>query len=172
MFKIKEDTFTEYLDNLEKEARNPNRKEKYLRLMAAEFVDIVNETVPKWNPNLMYSGLEENFWRIKNKDYRSSLTVLYTGFTGEAIGEPDDIQIWWEFGKYHKGGYGDILGRDYAYYQEYGKDKYAPNNKVKAPDFGGHHYLESGIYEFEDETDHSLSKHYAEQYLKELLNIK
>ena len=140
--------------------------------MATEFVDITNETVPKWNPNLMYSGLNEEFWTTKHDGNISNITILYTGFTGEGMGEPDDIQVWWEFGKYHKGGYSDILGRDYAYYQEYGEDLYAPNAKYKAKTFEGHHFVESGIYTFEDGSENSISKWYAEKYLKRLMNIK
>ena len=167
-----QDNLTKYLNNLEKRVNNPALKEKHLELMATEFVDIVNEVIPKWNPNLMYSGLEEQFWKYYHKDYRSSVTVLYTGFTGEGVGEPDDIQVWWEFGKYHKGGYSDILGRDYAYYQEYGIDRYAPSRKYKAKSFEGHHFVESGIYSMEDGSNYSISRHYAGEYLKELLNIK
>ena len=163
-FRIKRDTLNGYLDELMGRANNPDLKERYLNLMAADVVEMVDEIVPKWNPNLRYSGLNEDFWETKHEGDKSSLTILYTGFTGEGVGEPDDIAVWWEFGKYHKGGYGDILGRDYAYYQEFGVDKFAPSKKYAAPTHTGKHYLETGITNSED-----IVEYWAEEYLLKVL---
>lgn len=160
-----EDTVSEYLTYLEEAIADKGRTKHFLELWAEDFADIVNETIPKWNPNLMYSGLNPSFWKVAYEEGISKISILYTGFTGEGMGEPDDIQVWWEFGKYHKGGYSDILGRDYAYYQEYGVDKYAPSQKVQAPSFGGHHFIESGLYTFEE-----VMPYHVEEYLRAILN--
>lgn len=159
-----EDSLTEYLEYLNEAINDTGRTKHFLELWAEDFADIVDETIPKWNPNLMYSGLNPAFWEVKHTDGSSSITILYTGFTGEGGGEPDDIEVWWEFGKYHKGGYNDILGRDYAYYQEYGKDKFAPSKAVEAPSFGGHHFVESGLYTFEE-----VMPSHVEEYLMQIL---
>ena len=163
-FKVKKDTIIQYLNELENRVNSVHLRDKYLELMAGDIVEMVDEVVPKMNPNLRYSGLNEDFWDKKHEDDFSSLTILYTVFTGEMQCEPDDIEVWWEFGKYHKGGYGDILGRDYAYYQEFGEDKFAPNSKVKAHTFEGHHYLESGILDSPD-----IVEYWAGEYLLKVL---
>ena len=127
------DGLTNYLDELLVNVNDKSRKDAFLTEYARELVEEVNQEIPTWNPNLIYSGQDESFWQwIHQPDY-ASVEIIYTGFTGEGMSEPDDIQVWWEFGKKHLGGYNDILGRDYAYYIEYGRDRYAPNSKVKAP---------------------------------------
>lgn len=161
------ENLSKYVDYLEKEVKNIDRDKKVLEEMGEEFVGIVDEVVPKWNPNLMYSGLNSETWNFLNKENMSELEIIYTGFTGEGMSEPDDIAVWWEFGKYHRGGYSDILGRDYAYYQEFGQDKFAPNAKVKAHDFGGNHYVASGVASF----DSDVLEYYAEEYIRQLLQL-
>lgn len=163
-FRIKKDTLDEYLDELQGRVDNTNLREHYLELMAADIVDIVDEVIPTMNPNLICSGQNPQFWNTVHEADKSSLTILYTGFTGEGMGEPEDIEVWWEFGKYGKGGYNDILGRDYAYYQEFGVDKFYKKKDYKARTFEGHHYLETGIEDSED-----VVEYWAGEYLQKIL---
>lgn len=163
------DTILEYLDKLHQAVNDEQRREKVLHDSAEDVVELIDEVVPKWNPNLRYSGLNEDFWDYTHSKDNSDITILYTGFTGEGRGEPDDIAVWWEFGKYHKGGYGDILGRDYAYYQEVGKDKFATGKeaKYKAADFEGHHYVESGMLDSWDMIEWRVG-----EYLERIIHLK
>ena len=165
-FEVKEN-LSKYVEYLEKEIKNINRDKKVLETMAEDFVDIVNEVIPTMNPNLIYSGSNPETWNIFNEDNRTELEIIYTGFTGEGMGEPDDIYVWWEFGKYHEGGYSDILGRDYAYYQEFGQDKYAKSAKTRAPSFEGHHYVASAVGSFDD----TRIEYHAEDYIRQLLQM-
>lgn len=165
-FEVKEN-LSKYVDYLEKEVKNIDRDKKVLEEMAEEFVDIVSEVVPVASGNLRDSGLNPEMWNILNENNLTELELIYTGFTGEGMGEPDDIHIWWEFGKYHRGGYSDILGRDYAYYQEFGQDKFAPSTKVKAPTFEGHHYVASALGSF----DEDVIEYFAEEYIRQLLQL-
>ena len=162
-----QDNLTNYFDELESYIKNKSFKEKVLHDSAKEMVEIADDIVPKWNPNLMYSGLNEAFWNYTHDKSKSIVEVIYTGFTDEGMGEPEDIQVFWQFGKYHKGGYSDILGRDYAYYIEYGKDRYAPNEKYKAPDRQPSLFLTSALMDMEE-----LIEYHAEDYLTELLGSK
>lgn len=161
------DTISAYLDKLYEVANDPRRKEQALSGAATDVVELVDEYVPKWNPNLRYSGLNEEFWEYTHSEDYSDVMILYTGFTGEGVSEPDDIAVWWEFSRYHKGGYSDILGRDYAYYQEFGEDKFAPNGKLKAPNIPGKHYLEAGIMGSED-----IIEYHIENYLERVMSLK
>lgn len=165
-FEVKEN-LSKYVDYLEKEIKNNALEQRVLEDMAYDFVEMVDEVVPKWNPNLVYSGSNPETWNIFNEDYRTELEIIYTGFTGEGMGEPDDIQVWWEFGKYHKGGYSDILGRDYAYYQEFGQDKFAPSSKYRAKSFEGHHYVASALGSY----DETVIEYHAEEYIRQLLKL-
>ena len=159
------DNLTNYLDELSSKVIDRSYREKFLNDMARELVSFADETIPRWNPNIRYSGLNEGFWQYSHKENKSTVKVTYTGFTGEGMGEPDDIQVWWEFGKYHRGGYNDILGRDYAYYLEFGQDKFAPNSKVKAPDRTPSLYLTTAVIDMEDMIDL-----YAEEFMNLILN--
>ena len=165
-FEVKEN-LSKYVEYLEKEIKNIDRDKKVLEEMAEEFVDIVGEVVPRASGNLSRSGLNPETWNIFNENNLTELEIIYTGFTGEGGSAPDDIHIWWEFGKYHRGGYSDILGRDYAYYQEFGQDKYAESVKTTAPTFEGHHYVASAIRSFDD----TVIEYYAEEYIRQLLKL-
>lgn len=162
-FQVQEN-ITDYLNALEGKVKDTGYREKFLDDAAKELVSIADEAIPKWNPNIMYSGLNESFWNHRHEETKSIVEVIYTGFTGEGMSEPDDIQVWWEFGKYHKGGYSDILGRDYAYYLEFGKDRFAPNQKYKAPDRQESLYLTGAVLEMED-----LIEFYMEEFVNHIL---
>ena len=158
------DNLTNYLDALGDRIKDIGYREKFLDDAAKELVEIVDEVIPRMNPNLRYSGLNESFWEHHHDEGKSVVEVIYTGFTGEGKSEPDDVYVFWEFGKYHRGGYSDILGRDYAYYIEFGKDRFAPNSKVKAPDRVPSLYLTGSVLEMED-----LIEYHAEEYLNKIL---
>ena len=160
------DNLTTYLELLKTEInREDYRRVKFLDEAARELVEIVDEIIPKWNPNLMYSGHEEEFWNYFNEEGISSLEIVYTGFTGEGMGEPDDIAVYWEFGKKHLGGYNDILARDYAYYIEFGKDRFAPNAKLKAPDRPPAAFLSSALLDMDE-----IVEYYAQEWIDLVLS--
>ena len=132
---ITEDTVTEYLTKLDKHFKEsqPKMLKKLARELSQEYI---TPLVPTWNPNLYLSGLDESKWIVKTSTELIGIDVIYTGFTEFS----QDMYVWWEFG-----GYSTLkttsLERDYAYYQETGKDP-------KATPFEGHHYVEKGTAAF------------------------
>lgn len=157
-----EETVTKYFDELFMNVHDENNMFKLLDTIGDEAKMDIDQDVPRMNPNLRYSGLNDKFWDFQNLEDAYRLIIPYTGFTGEGMGEPDDIRVWWEFGKKHTGGYNDTLGRDYAYYQEMGVDAFAPNSKVKAPTFEGHHYVSLGL---------ATTEGYMGDYVEEFLSV-
>ena len=161
------DNLTNYLDELSSKVIDRSYREKFLNDMARELVSFADETIPRWNPNIRYSGLNEGFWQYSHKKNKSTVKVTYTGFTGEGMGQPEELPegVWWEFGKKHIGGTEDLLGRDYAYYLEFGQDRFAPNKDVQAPNRPPELYLTGAVIEMEDMIDL-----YAEEFMNLILN--
>jgi len=155
------ENLSEYIDYLEQEIRNHQASDTLLKNMAEDLTNMVSEVIPRWNPNLIWSGANPGLWKIVNSENISELEIVYTGFTGRKI------NTWWEFNKSHKRDTTDPLERDYAYYQEYGIDKYYKDIKYKARDFEGHHYLGGSLADFDE---YSIEDH-AEDYLRQVMKF-
>lgn len=156
------ETVTAYLNSLLDEVTSPQYKEEFISYIAEEFAQTVDEIIPRWNPNLTYSGLNPENWKILHEQGISELEIIYSGFKGRNLKSKG---TWYEFGKKHKGGVNDPLGRDYAYYQEYGIDKYVKAGYHKAKTFEGHHYLEGTVEAF----DETVMESYAGEYLRQIM---
>lgn len=137
---IVRDSFSSYLEAVYRTVSDPSNDEAFLKNAAQELqFDYIDPLMPKWNPNLMFSPLERKNNHFSTTGGKSTLELVYTGFTEEARHEGLE-KIYWEFGD----PYEHILERDYAYYQETGVDKFAPKPDQEAPRFKGHHYVKRG----------------------------
>lgn len=136
---VTEDTITEYLTNLQSDYEKQEHTilEKMARELVGEYDDKTGGYIAplmstKFNPNLFLSGQDEDYWKIEQGDERSTLEIIYTGMRLH-----DDFNhpmVWWEFAtedtvseapRYRQ------LGRDYAYFQETGRDPVAKSFKAK-----------------------------------------
>ena len=147
-FRIKEDTVTDYLNKLES---NFEDKEKTIleEMMFAATGHQGNTTAPipkrlmwegpkgkkkyEYNPWLFESGQDKSFWTIEtgNNGF-DSVIANYSGMRGYL--DNDEFMVWEEFSEEYEDDpyiahktspYERTLARDYAYFQETGKDKYA-----------------------------------------------
>lgn len=140
-FEIVEDTFSSYLNKLIELVCDENNSRNFIKDAGAEMhFRYIEPEMPKWNPNLMYSPLESRYQKTKISDESIMLDLIYTGFTETAEMGALPEGVWSEFGDKNTG----TLERDYALYQETGKDEIAP-------DFAGHHFVQKGTYTYSTE---------------------
>lgn len=141
---IVRDSLSNYLEAVYRTVSDPSNDEAFLKNAAQELqFDYIDPLMPKWNPNLMFSPLERKNNHFSTTGGKSTLELIYTGFTEEA--RHDGLEkIYWEFGDPIE----HILDRDYAYYQETGVDKFAPTKDKEAPRFEGHHYVKRGTHRY------------------------
>lgn len=147
-FKIKEDTITDYLNQLESHFED---KEKTIleemMFSATGHPGNTSAPIPKrlmwegkgkpgrfnYNPWLYESGQDKSFWTIEtgNNGY-DSVIANYSGMRGYL--DKEEFKVWVEFSEeyeddpyaaYRLDPYDRTLARDYAFYQETGADKYA-----------------------------------------------
>jgi hypothetical protein len=151
---IIEDTVTEYLHKLDNHFHKsqPRLLKKLAEGLTHEYI---TPLVPTWNPNLYLSGLDESKWIIKTASEIIGIEVIYTGFTKFS----EHMYVWWEFGGFSDMRYTD-LQRDYAYYQETGKDE-------KAKPFEGHHYVKQGTKAFEKPMQNITA-----QYMDKIMRLQ
>lgn len=155
---IEEDTVTEYLTKLLDHFQGS--QEVILDNLANELSHkFIEPYVPKWNPNLYESGENPNYWFKNISMERSTVEVLYTGFTEFA----EYMDVFFEMG-----GYSTLrpatLQRDYAYYQETGRDIFH-GSYPEAPPFEGHHYVQKGTADYSNFMANSIEK-YMNQIMK------
>lgn len=158
-FKIKEDTITDYLKQLDELAHNTTNQKRFLKTAASEMhFDYIEPLIPKWNPNLMYSPLEEDNQIYKISNNFSSIELIYTGFTDREFEREGNglFKVYSEFGDKYTG----ELYRDYAFYQETGFD-------WDAPHFEGHHYALLGTQTYQ--AQYYMTVLY---YLDDVMNLK
>lgn len=151
---IVEDTVTEYLHKLDAHFNEsqPKLLKNLARVLSQEYI---TPLVPTWNPNLYLSGLDESKWVIKTSKDVIGVDIIYTGFTKFS----EHMDVWWEFG-----GYSTLrptnLKRDYAYYQETGKDSVAE-------EFTGHWYVKRGTQAFQKQINSTV-----DQYLYKIMRLQ
>lgn len=136
---VTEDTITEYLTNLQSDYEKQEHTilEKMATRLVGEYGDETDGFIAplmshEFNPNLFMSGQDEDYWKIEQGDERSTLEIIYTGKRlHDNYSHP---LVWWEFAtedtaddapRYRQ------LGRDYAYFQETGRDPVAESSKAK-----------------------------------------
>lgn len=134
---VTEDTFTDYLNELEKHFNSHkdtlnyafarsivgnygSMNGKIARLMSTDF-----------NPHLYATGQDENLWKHTIEEGMSIIEIMYTGMHLHEEYPVGKARVWWEFGKYARGGTDDVLERDYAWYQETGQDPIAKSKDAK-----------------------------------------
>lgn len=151
---ITEDTVSEYCEKLSKHFHKsqPTMLKNLARKLTSDFI---TPLVPTWNPNLYLSGLDESKWVIKTSAEIIGIDIIYTGFTKFS----EHMNVWWEFGGFSTL-YPTSLKRDYAYYQETGKDS-------KAESFEGHHYVDRGTAGFEEAIAPITA-----QYMEKIMHLK
>ena len=160
-FTIVEDTVTPYLEKLYEFTSDPFNHEAFLKDAAQELhFDYIEPLMPKWNPNLMFSPLEQENQVFKPDGGLATLDLIYTGKTEMAEEREWDkdennlYKVYWEFGDKFTG----ELHRDYAYYQETGQDDIAKN-------FGGHHFVKRGTSNYLNQY-HARVQAYADSLLR------
>lgn len=137
-FKVEEnvtDYFNKLVELTEKE------KPELLNTLVRTMVGIPNDetggyiapNMSQWNPYLFSSGQNAIYWHGTLSPTISQLYALYTGRDiHKFVKKP---KIWWEFAKENNAeelsSRERTLGRDYAYFQETGKDKIAKSNKAQ-----------------------------------------
>jgi hypothetical protein len=127
-----EDTVSEYLEKLEqgfKDAKpllNQSFAEEivgsYGGTNSGHIAPLMSTT---FNPYLYMSGQDQSKWKYTENEGSSTITVLYSGMgLNEMYSRP---KVWSEFGDKFEG----VLERDYAYYQETGRDPIAKKEDAK-----------------------------------------
>lgn len=167
-FEVQENV-TEYLTKLQEHFEG--NQEAWLDKLTQELVfDYIGPLVPEWEDadsegNLRESGEDPENWFKNISQTRSIVEILYTGFT-ELM---EHSHVFWEMGGYSTQAYAS-LKRDYAFYQETGKDLYHPLlDRGEAPRFEGHHYVQRGTENF---VKSERMKHMTAQYLMEIMELK
>lgn len=116
-FEVTQETISEYFKqvgvNLHENA--PEVMEEMGDILVTEIMTFA----PDWTSNLYLSGFEKDWWIIEPTETGTILDIIYTGMLYEdTVGE--DMKGWFEFGG---SSYPPTPpARDYAYYQETGKD--------------------------------------------------
>ena len=135
------DTLSDYLDKLD-ELMKTERKEMANTLMRklvgypfSPYDGYIAPNMSKYNPYLYSTGQNDEYWIGKSNNKLTTLEALYTGLDiHEYYGDGVPKGIWWEFAtkdtsrlppKMRK------LERDYAYFQETGRDKIADSKYAK-----------------------------------------
>ena len=163
-FRFVKDDFSEYLSELEALSKDESNQRNFLNDASYELhARYIAPLMSTWNPNLINSPMESKNRIFEYGDEISSLEMLYTGFTEEALSSKGLEHIFWEFAvnfdKTTK-----HLARDYAYFQETGIDsvvnpkEYTPRNL---------HFVERGTKEYETEFHYKTMA-----YLMKLLNLE
>ena len=172
------DTLTEYLETLENnvEEHFPDALKKAALLLVGTDEGDDGAYIPSnmstdFNPNLWLSGQEEDRWVIENDNGEITLFINYTGMTwgtsGRYTGE-GDMMGWWEFGGESQG-YPQPPTRDYAYFQETGKDKLMDKfHKNEGSKYAHHkHGIKKGLKEGTRPVRQDLAR-----YLELLLELE
>ena len=152
---IIEDTFTDYLTKLQSvyEQSQSGILDNLSEDLSHNYIE---KYVPKWNPNLFESGENPQNWFKNINMEMSRVEILYTGFTEQA----EYMDVFYEMG-----GFSTLrktsLERDYALYQEIGKDIYH-GSYPEAPQFEGHHYVQRGVADFSKVMDRKVARYIGE----------
>lgn len=165
---VVKENVSEYLEKLGEHFEQS--QEAWLDELAEELssVTYIGENVPVWDDsdsaeNLLESGMNPENWFKNISQSRSIVEILYTGFTELA----SDMHVFVEMGGYSTYAHAS-LKRDYAFYQETGKDLYH-GSYPEAKQFEGHHYVRRGTEKF---VNSERMKHMTSQYLMDIMNLK
>ena len=160
-----EDNMSEYLNKLEELAQDKTNTTNFLK-------DILNEAhtehiapkMPQWNPNLINSPMEPEHQTVEIEEGKSSIELLYTGFTHKERTEGLDL-VFWEFAVDYKKS-SRHLARDYAYFQETGDDDFV---SAVSPRYQPQHlhFVQEGIEEYTPITRERMS-----EYVQKLLHLE
>lgn len=133
-----EDNLTKYFEELEKnfDTGKSAMTEAFTRSIVGNYGSPISGHIAEFmsqtfNPYLYTSGQDEHYWKLEKSKGKSVIEVLYSGMHLHDVYPPGKARVWWEFGKYGIGGTKDVLERDYAYYQETGRDKLAKSQDAK-----------------------------------------
>lgn len=116
---ITEDTLTPYLKGIK--TRLYASKREIIYEIGEHFAMEGQSRAPEWHGNIIDSVGDPDLWQFFDEGESMRLDIVFTGLA-------NDVQQWWtEFENPHfpKG------GRDYALYQETGKDWYASPKNAK-----------------------------------------
>lgn len=136
-FTITDDTLTDYLNELEKhfQAHKELLNYEFARSIVGNYGStggkIAHLMSTDFNPYLYTSGQDESFWKKTVDEGISIIEIMYSGMHLHEQYPVGKARVWWEFGKYARGGRNDVLERDYAWYQETGEDKIAKPQDAK-----------------------------------------
>lgn len=166
MFKIKEDTITDYLNELESHLES--EKEKFVGGLARKPVGelgnpnegAITLLAPKYNPFLYMTGQRRNNWKITLGE-TSKVEILYSAMKApniNAYGTNKTRKIWWEFADDNNP---NKLGRDYAEFQETGEDPIAKSKDAKHK-----HFIRDGLKASRPEIQDATGR-----YLMEIMKL-
>lgn len=162
-----DDNFTKYLEELEKnfDTGKSAMTEAFTRSIVGNYGSPISGHIAEFmsqtfNPYLFTSGQDENYWNLNKSKGKSVIEVLYSGMHLHNVYPPGKARVWWEFGKEGVGGRNDVLERDYAYYQETGRDKLAKSEDAKHQGA-----IEYGLL-MSSEKDLEKTAHYLELIMK------
>lgn len=157
--RIVEDSLMDYLTELV-EVFNKS-KSGILDKLAWELTnEYIEPYVPQWNPNLYLSGEDSDNWFKQSKDGMTTIEILYTGFTEAS----EHMYVFYEFGGYSETKMTD-LKRDYAYYQEFGKDLFH-GKYPEAEKFEGRHFIKQGTEKYQGVVESSISR-----YMQQVMDL-
>ena len=150
MFRVKEDTLTDYLNEVEKLVLDSQKDITY------KLADLLVYTVePRVDTGtLIESGFDEDNWFFQNKENMSILEIMYTG--------KDNPTRWTEFGFNYDNPNDKSQWRDYAYFQETGIDEVASKSDARRP-----HFIRDALNEQSDEIINR-----TQEYLNQLMKLQ
>lgn len=169
MFKIKEDTITDYLNELESliEEEKPQLLNTLMREVVGYPYSFGGFVAPlmstKWNPFLYSSGQDSSMWHGEIGEV-SRLETVYSGMKLHQLF--DKPKVWSEFATPETKNQSDPrkrkLARDYAYFQETGIDPIADPRYAKHK-----HAVEEG---FAASTNHVIAE--TGKYVERLMQLQ
>ena len=132
-----EETVTEGLEKLQEEFQG--EIEFILRELAYQATGKEEDTsapIPslmgRWNPWLYMSGQEESARTYEHDGGIHRVIINYSGMRYEEMYTPEEFKPWWEFAEdFESYAPEAILERDYAYFQETGRDSIADSKDAK-----------------------------------------
>jgi len=169
---IQQDNISEYFERLDKLFET--EKKEMANTLMREMVGFpfspqggfIAPLMSKWNPYLYSTGQNSKYWVGESNRDLTTLEALYTGADiNDFYGGKPPKGVWWEFATLetaHLDPQDRELERDYAYFQETGRDKIAEPRKARNKGA-----IEKGIFL---SVGHLRSE--TEQYLSRLIQLK
>ena len=137
---LEQDSISDYFEKLEKlfESEKKEMANTLMRDMVgfpfSPGGGFIAPLMSKWNPYLYSTGQNSKYWTGKSEGGLTTIEALYTGADFNDFWDKPPKGVWWEFATdetAHLDPQDRKLERDYAYFQETGRDPIAHSSKAR-----------------------------------------